>query len=71
MGTLQEIEEAIDRLPKDQVFALGEWLQRRIDAQWDQQLEDDVEAGRLNKVAEEALSEYRAGKSKSFPSDAE
>ena len=31
---------------------------------WDRQLEADAEAGKLNAVAESALSEYRAGKTR-------
>lgn len=71
MGTLQEIEQAIDRLPQEQVFALSEWLQQRVDAQWDQQFESDVESGRLNDIAQKAIEEHRAGNSKTFPGDAE
>ncbi len=71
MGTLQEIEQAIDRLPQDEVFALSEWLQQRIDFQWDKQFEGDVEAGRLNAVAQKAIEEHRANNSKNFPGDAE
>lgn len=71
MSTLQEIEAAIEGLPRDQVFELGEWLQNRIDEEWDNQFENDVKTGRLNAVAERALEEHRAGKSKNFPGDGE
>ncbi len=71
MGTLREIEEAIDRLPREQIFALSEWLQQRVEAQWDHQFEADVESGRLNDMAQKAIAEHRAGKSKVFPEDAE
>ncbi len=69
MSTLQEIEQAIDQLPRNQAFKLSEWLDRRLNNEWDEQFESDVKAGRLDKVAQEALKEHRAGNSKSFPSE--
>jgi hypothetical protein len=71
MSTLQEIERAIDRLPRDQVFALSEWLTQRTDYEWDKQFERDVESGRLAAAARKAIEEHRAGNSKDFPGDAE
>lgn len=71
MSTLQEIEEAIDRLPRDQAFELNEWLQQRLDDEWDRQFEGDVKAGRLASLAQKAIAEHRAGKSKEFPGNEE
>lgn len=71
MSTLEEIEEAIDRLPRDQAFKLGEWIQQRLDDQWDRQFEDDVKLGRLASVAENAIAEHRARKSKDLPGNGE
>jgi hypothetical protein len=71
MSTLQEIEKAIDRLPRDQAFELSEWLQQRLDDVWDRQFESDVREGRLTGIAEKAIAEHRAGKSKEFPGNEE
>ncbi|HEY5270634.1 MAG TPA: hypothetical protein VII97_09880 [Anaerolineales bacterium] len=36
-----------------------------FDAQvWDKQFEADAESGKLDKIAEQALNDYRAGKAK-------
>jgi hypothetical protein len=67
VSTLQEIEQAIDQLPRNQAFKLGEWLDLRLNNEWDDQFESDVKTGRLDKVAQEALKEHRAGNSKNFP----
>ncbi len=71
MNTLDEIEIAIDRLPRDQAFELGEWLEQRLDDEWDSQIQRDVKAGRLESVAEKAIAEHRAGNSKDFPGNEE
>jgi hypothetical protein len=67
MSTVQEIEAAIQRLPREDVFRLHEVIQHRFDDEWDKQFEDDTLAGRLDHLAEAAIAEHRAGKSTTFP----
>jgi hypothetical protein len=50
---------------------LSEWLQRRIDDEWDAQFQEDVSSGRLDRAADVALKEHRAGHSRDSPGDAE
>ncbi|MCB1088498.1 MAG: hypothetical protein KDM63_15780 [Verrucomicrobiae bacterium] len=71
MSTVQEIEEAIERLPREDLLRLTDWLSARFPDAWDQQIEDDILAGRLNDLATEALAEHRAGQSQAFPEDEE
>ena len=61
--------EAIERLPNDDVLKLGNWFSRKFEDAWDLRIEEDVKAGRLDRLAEEALAEYRAGKTTLFPPD--
>lgn len=67
MGTVQEIEAAIQQLPGKDVFHLHEVIQHRFDDEWDKQIESDVFSGRLDHLAEAAITEHRAGKSTAFP----
>lgn len=61
---IQEIEQAVSRLPAKDLALFRRWFQE-FDAQhWDEQLEQDVKAGKLDKLAERASDEYRAGKYK-------
>jgi major membrane immunogen (membrane-anchored lipoprotein) len=61
---IQEIEQAIAGLPPQELARFRQWFEQ-FDAQgWDQQFETDVQSGKLDKIAEKALSEYRAGKAK-------
>lgn len=71
MDTLLEIEEDIDRLPKDQMMALMERLEERVADEWDRKFERDVAGGRLNEVAQRALAQHRAGQSTPFPAHEE
>lgn len=69
MNTVDDIEAAIERLPRDQFFRLFAWLRGRFEDEWDRQIEDDLKACRLDEFAREALAEYRAGKTRLFPPD--
>lgn len=50
MTTLLKIAAAIQELPEDDVRELSVWLQNHLDERWDQQIESDVAAGRLDKL---------------------
>jgi len=66
MTKIEKIEQEIARLGRGEVAVLGEWF-RRYDAEaWDRQLEEDVKAGRLDALAEQALAGHQAGKSKAL-----
>lgn len=69
MSTVEQIEAAIEKLPREDFFRLHEWIRDRFDDEWDKQFEEDALSGRLDAIAKEALAEYRAGKSTPFPPD--
>lgn len=71
MNSLMEIEEAIERLPHDQVVELLEHLEKRVADDWDRKFESDVIGGKLNAAARRAIAEHRAGRSTPFPGDEE
>jgi hypothetical protein len=62
MGTISEIEEAIRRLSGADLAALRAWFAEYDAAVWDRQFEEDVAAGRLERLADEALSDLRQGR---------
>ena len=71
MSSIQEIEEAIANLPREDFLRLRERIQQRFEDQWDEQFEKDVGAGKLDQLGEQALAEHRAGRSTPFPAEAE
>ena len=61
---LNEIEKAVAQLSVDELSRFRKWFEQ-FDAQiWDQQFEADVQAGKLDRIAECALADYQAGKFK-------
>lgn len=71
MFSIQEIEAAIETLPPEQFLLLREHIQKRFDEQWDREFVDDATSGKLDSVAETAISEHRAGRSTPFPPNAQ
>jgi hypothetical protein len=62
MSNLKEIESAVSKLPADELAAFRAWF-AEFDAEiWDRQFEEDVAAGRLDKLAERALQHLREGR---------
>ena len=53
----------------------SEFLQRLAEVDfedaWDRQIKADAKAGKLDRLVEEALEEFRAGKTRPFPPDAQ
>ena len=64
MITVEAITAAIAELPPEEVARIREWLNERDEAEWDAQIERDEHAGRLDALADRALAEYRAGRTR-------
>jgi hypothetical protein len=62
MSSIQEIEQAIRQLSSEDLAAFRTWFIEFDASLWDSQLENDVVAGRLDKLADEALLDLREGR---------
>ena len=61
MLTIHEIEQAITKLPQEELTRFREWFDEFEAKGWDKQFEADVKAGKLESLAQQAVSEFRAG----------
>ena len=61
MTTREQIETAILQLPAEDFRRLVEWFHRLDHEWWDEQFEKDVQGGRLEALAEEAVRDFKAG----------
>jgi len=59
--SVTEIEAAIAELPNEDLAELINWLEIHHARIWDKQIEDDLEAGRLDALLAEVDKEYAAG----------
>ena len=64
MTTLEDIEKTVAELPPDQLMRFRAWFDEFESARFDQRIERDAEAGRLDRLADQALADYRAGRAR-------
>jgi hypothetical protein len=62
MSTVQEIENAIEKLSEEEFKNFRIWLDQYEAYAWDQKIADNIESGKLDFLANEALSELQNGK---------
>jgi hypothetical protein len=62
MPTLEDIERAVSELPQEQLARFRAWFEEFEATRFDQRIERDAKAGRLDRLAEQALSDFRAGR---------
>lgn len=62
MNTLQQIEEAVQRLSDEDRAAFRAWFADYDAEQWDRQFETDVASGSLDWLADEARDDLRSGR---------
>jgi hypothetical protein len=61
MTTVKEIEHAIEQLPSDQFSQIRDWIVERDWEKWDEQIENDSEAGALDFLIDEASRDAKSG----------
>jgi hypothetical protein len=66
MSTLQEVEAAVRHLTPEDLATFRDWFLAYDAEVWDRQLEEDVQAGRLDALAEEALRAVEKRRWRSF-----
>ena len=64
MTKLEEIETAVTRLSPGELAKFRDWFEEFASQQWDAQIERDAKAGKLDRLAEKARENHKAGRSK-------
>jgi hypothetical protein len=59
--SVKEVESAIAQLSPKELAELMAWLEEYHAQMWDKQIEEDLEAGRLDALLAEVDKEYEAG----------
>jgi len=64
LRTVEDIEKAITQSPLNQLQEFRVWYEKFDIDFWDEQIEKDVAAGKLDVLAEAAIADHKAGKSR-------
>jgi hypothetical protein len=62
MTTVLEIEEAVAQLPGPDLSKFRAWFNDFDAKAWDQEFEEDVQNGKLDRLAEQALEDRNQGR---------
>lgn len=60
--SITEIKKAVEKLSVNEQEELFEWVDELRENQWDKQIENDLDNGRLNDLIEQAKKEFKDGK---------
>ncbi len=64
MTKVEKLENEVRRLNPEQLAAFRDWFRSYDSDEWDKEIERDVSAGRLDKLAEEAIAAHKAGRTR-------
>lgn len=67
MDRVEEIEAAIQGLPPEEYHRIVLWFRAREQARWDEQMDRDSSAGKLDFLFEEADNESAQGLLREWP----
>ena len=64
MSEVEQLEKQIEGLSPEDLAKFRSWFLEFDARVWDQQIEADSEAGKLDSLLAEALAEYKSGKAR-------
>jgi hypothetical protein len=62
LANVEQIKSAIIKLSPEEYRQLRQWYEEYEARKWDRQIENDMKAGKLDKLADKAIQNFRAGK---------
>ncbi len=62
--TIEDLEKAVAKLPPDELAQFRDWFDAFDAARLDQKIERDAKAGKLDRLAEQALADFREGRTR-------
>ena len=64
MTKLQQIEKSFESLSDEEMKAFAAWFEELRWQRWDRQIEEDSKNGKLDRFADEALADFRTGRTR-------
>ena len=64
MARVEELENEVQRLNRDELSAFRDWFRKYYSDEWDSEIEEDILAGKLDRLAEEAIAAHKDGRTR-------
>jgi len=61
---IEMLEKEVQDLSRDELASFRNWFAKFDAVAWDRQIESDIEAGKLDKLAAKALAAHKRGESR-------
>jgi hypothetical protein len=62
--TIEDLEKAVAELPPDQLEQFLAWIEEYNAARLDRTIERDAASGKLDRFADRAIADYKAGRAR-------
>ena len=62
MTKVEKLENEVQQLNPDELATFRDWFRKYDADEWDKEVERDILAGRLDRLAEEAIAAHKAGR---------
>jgi len=62
--TIEDIEKAVAKLPSKELVTFRAWFHQFDDLVWEKQFEQDVKAGKLDRLADKVKDDFKSGRCK-------
>lgn len=57
---VEELKKAVAELPRDKLAEFEAWFEKFIADVWDKQIEQDAKNGKLDKLFQESMEDFKA-----------
>jgi hypothetical protein len=64
MAKVKELANGVQRLNRDELAEFRDWFRKYNSDEWDKEIEQDVLAGKFDKLANDAIAEHKAGRTR-------
>lgn len=64
MIKIRDLEKAVSSLPPEDLAEFRKWFQKYDALRWDKQFESDAKSGKLDRLANKAVADFKKGKYK-------
>jgi len=62
--TIEDLEKAVAKLPPDRFAEFCAWFDEFDAARFDQKIERDAKAGKLDRLSDQAIDDFRKGRAR-------
>jgi len=66
MARIEELANEVQQLSREELAAFRDWFRKYDSDEWDKEIAEDIWAGRLEELADKAIADHKAGRTKEF-----